>query len=180
MTIWRGQFLAAAAVSLLLTGCDKPAGGPRAGGDTIKVGEFASLTGSEASFGQSSHQGTLLAVEELNAAGGVLGKKIEIVEADNRGDKQEGASVRLVSMPSWELFELQSTAYRESVFPASVKKRIAVEAGVAMGWSKYVGDAGEVICMTTFGLSAPYETLYEHFGFTVKNVLGRAKAMLGA
>ncbi len=94
--------------------------------------------------------------------------------------KQEGASVRLVSMPSWELFELQSTAYRESVFPASVKKRIAVEAGVAMGWSKYVGDAGEVICMTTFGLSAPYETLYEHFGFTVKNVLGRAKAMLGA
>ncbi len=94
--------------------------------------------------------------------------------------KQEGAAVRLVSMPSWELFELQSKAYRESVLPPAVKKRIAVEAGVTMGWSKYVGDAGEVIGMTTFGLSAPYETLYEHFGFTVKNVLARAKAMLGA
>jgi len=94
--------------------------------------------------------------------------------------KAEGAPVRLVSMPSWELFERQSKAYRDSVFPAGVKKRIAVEAGVPMGWSSYVGDAGEVIGMTTFGLSAPYETLYEHFGFTVKNVLERAKAMLAA
>ncbi len=94
--------------------------------------------------------------------------------------KAEGVAVRLVSMPSWELFERQSKAYRDSVFPADVKKRIAVEAGVPMGWSSYVGDAGEMIGMTTFGLSAPYETLYEHFGFTVKNVLERAKAMLMA
>jgi transketolase len=92
--------------------------------------------------------------------------------------KKEGVAVRLVSMPSWELFERQSAAYRASVLPASAKKRIAVEAGVSMGWSKYLGDSGEMIGMTSFGLSAPYETLYEHFGFTVKNVLEHAHAML--
>ena len=66
----------------LLAGCNKPG----AGGDTIKVGEYASLKGSEASFGDSSHKGTQLAVDEVNAAGGVLGKKIELLVEDNRGD----------------------------------------------------------------------------------------------
>ena len=93
MTIWRGQILAAAAVSLFLTGCNQPAGGPSAGGDTIKVGEFASLTGSEASFGQSSHQGTLLAVEEINASGGVLGKKIQLLTEDNQSQAGQSATV---------------------------------------------------------------------------------------
>ena len=93
MTIWRGYFFAALAASLLLTGCSKPAGGPGADGDTIKVGEFASLTGSEATFGQSSHHGTKLAVDELNAAGGVLGKKIQLLTEDNQSQAGQSATV---------------------------------------------------------------------------------------
>ncbi|MGE5314515.1 MAG: transketolase [Acidobacteriota bacterium] len=93
--------------------------------------------------------------------------------------KKEGASVRVVSMPSWELFEAQTKEYRDSVLPPMVKKRLAIEAGSPMGWHKYVGDAGEVIGMQGFGLSGPYQALYEHFGFTTANVLARAKSILG-
>jgi branched-chain amino acid transport system substrate-binding protein len=93
MKIWRGQFLAAVAVSLFLTGCNKPSSAPGAGGDTIKVGEFASLTGKEATFGISSHEGTVLAVEELNAAGGVLGKKLELLTEDDLSKAGEPATV---------------------------------------------------------------------------------------
>ena len=91
MKIWRGQFLAAMAVSLFLTGCNKPA--DQSGGDTIKVGEYASLTGSEATFGQSSHKGTQLAVDELNANGGLLGKKIQLLTEDNQSQAGQSATV---------------------------------------------------------------------------------------
>ena len=87
----------------------------------------------------------------------------------------EGVKVRLVSMPSWELFERQTKAYRDSVLPSTVKHRLAVEAGVELGWHKY---ATETITMKTFGQSAPYEILYKHFGFTTENVLNKAKEML--
>ncbi len=89
---------------------------------------------------------------------------------------QDGVKARLVSMPSWELFERQSKEYRESVFPKSVTKRLAVEAGVELGWHKY---ASETITINSFGQSAPYEALYKHFGFTVENVTARAKSMVG-
>src|SRR5882757_7529603 len=87
------QFLLAAAALAILTlaGCNKPSGG--AGGDVIKVGEFASLTGKEAAFGRSSHNGTLLAVEDLNAAGGVMGKKMELITEDTRSTPGESATV---------------------------------------------------------------------------------------
>jgi transketolase len=78
-------------------------------------------------------------------------------------------------MPSWELFERQPKAYRDAVFPATVKKRLAVEAGVELGWHKY---ASETITINSFGQSAPYEALYKHFGFTTENVLAKAVAML--
>jgi branched-chain amino acid transport system substrate-binding protein len=81
------------AVSLLLSGCNQPPGGSAAGGDTIKVGEFASLTGKEATFGVSSHEGTLLAVEQINAAGGVLGKKIDLRTEDDLSKAGEPATV---------------------------------------------------------------------------------------
>lgn len=87
----------------------------------------------------------------------------------------QGAKVRLVSMPSWELFERQPEAYRASVFPPSVTKRLAVEAGVEMGWHKY---ASRTITLNGFGQSAPYEALYTHFGFTTDNVLKVALEML--
>ena len=91
---------------------------------------------------------------------------------------KEGIAARVVNMASWELFERQPKEYRASVFPPSVKKRLAVEAGVPLGWHKYVGDEGDVIGITTFGASAPYERIYKEYGFTVENVLARAKKLL--
>ena len=96
MKNWRGQFLLAISLSLLTwaSGCSK--GGDQGGGadsNTIKVGEFASLTGKEAGFGQSSHKGTLLAVDQINAAGGVLGKKIDLVYEDNQSQPGQSATV---------------------------------------------------------------------------------------
>ncbi|MEO6079973.1 MAG: ABC transporter substrate-binding protein [Steroidobacteraceae bacterium] len=85
--------LAALAGVALLTGCSKQGGGTTAADDTIKIGEFASLTGKEAAFGQSSHKGTQLAIDELNAAGGVLGKKIELISEDNRSTAGESATI---------------------------------------------------------------------------------------
>ncbi|HZY35822.1 MAG TPA: transketolase [Mucilaginibacter sp.] len=92
--------------------------------------------------------------------------------------EEEGISTRVVSMPSWELFEKQSAAYKESVFPKAHKKRLAVEMASPMGWHKYVSDEGDFLGMTTFGESAPAEDLYKEFGFTVDNVVNKAKALL--
>jgi transketolase len=86
---------------------------------------------------------------------------------------------RVVSMPSWELFEKQSREYRDSVITPWVKKRLVIEASVAMGWHKYAGDEGVIIGMTGFGASAPYELLYKEYGFTVENVLAKAHELLG-
>jgi branched-chain amino acid transport system substrate-binding protein len=97
MTKWRAQFFKAvlpATLGLLsVTGCNKPADETAANPPTIKVGEFASLTGSEASFGQSSHKGTVLAIDEINAAGGVLGKKIELIYEDDLSKQGESATI---------------------------------------------------------------------------------------
>jgi transketolase len=92
---------------------------------------------------------------------------------------EEGIASRVVSMPSWELFEKQDADYKEKVLPSAIKKRLAVEAGSPLGWHKYVTDEGDVIAMTTFGESAPAEDLYKLFGFTVENVVAKAKALLG-
>ncbi len=91
----------------------------------------------------------------------------------------EGKAVRVVSMPSMELYNEQSDEYKESVLPASVKKRVSVEAGSTFGWHKYVGSEGAVIGMDTFGASAPGPIVYEKFGFTVDNVLATARKVLG-
>ncbi len=83
---------------------------------------------------------------------------------------EKGISARVVSMPSWELFENMTDDYKNSVLPPDVRIRVAVEAGVPMGWEKYVGDAGAVIGMTTFGASAPGGVVMKNFGFTAENV----------
>lgn len=93
---------------------------------------------------------------------------------------KEGVAARVVSMPSWELFERQPEEYRESVFPPSVKKRLSIEAGVPLGWHKYVGTEGAIIGMTGFGASAPVELLMKEFGFTVENVVKKAKELLAS
>ena len=87
----------------------------------------------------------------------------------------EGVKVRVVSMPSWELFEKQSAEYKADVLPPAVRARVSVEAGTTFGWSKYVGDAGEAVGHDDFGASAPIKELMSHFGFTVDNVVAKAK-----
>jgi transketolase len=92
--------------------------------------------------------------------------------------KAGGTKVRVVSMPSWELFDAQDAAYKESVLPKAVTKRLAVEAGITMGWCRYVGGEGDVIGVDSFGASAPGGLVMEKFGFTTENVVARAKALL--
>ena len=84
-------------------------------------------------------------------------------------------TVRVVSMPSWDLFERQPEAYRREVLPPACTARLAIEAGVPMGWERYVGSRGALLCLNRFGASAPYKILAEKFGFTVENVLAAAR-----
>jgi transketolase len=92
--------------------------------------------------------------------------------------QSEGVRARVVSMPCWELFDEQDEKYRASVLPPSVTARLAVEAGVEQGWEKYLGLQGGFVGMTTYGASAPAKDLFEHFGFTVDNVVAQAKKLL--
>jgi len=106
------------------------------------------------------------------------GSEVSLIMQAQEKLKAEGINARVVSMPSWELFEKQSAEYKASVFPKNIKKRLAVEAASPMGWHKYVTDEGDVIGMETFGESAPADQLFKEFGFTVENVVARAKALL--
>jgi len=100
-----------------------------------------------------------------------------IIEAGQQLQKQK-IPVRLVSIPSWELFEAQPRKYRDSVLPPSVKSRLAVEAGITLGWSRYVGDYGDVIGVDRFGASAPGPVMMREYGFTVDNICRRAAILL--
>ena len=101
-----------------------------------------------------------------------------IVEAQRELEKQN-IPTRLVSMPSWELFDAQAEEYRRSVFPPSIRARLAVEAGATQGWHRYVGDLGDVIGLDHFGASAPGPVLMREYGFTVDNVCKRALGLAG-
>ncbi len=106
------------------------------------------------------------------------GSEVELVVKAAEQLTAEGKKVRVVSMPSTDAFDKQDAAYRESVLPSDVTARIAVEAGIADFWYKYVGFDGRIIGMTTFGESAPADQLFEMFGFTVENVVNTAKELL--
>ncbi len=110
----------------------------------------------------------------LMASGSEIGL---IVEARQRL-LEEKIRVRIVSMPSWELFEAQPQAYRDKVLPPAVKGRLAVEAGVSQGWHRYVGSCGDVLAVDRFGASAPGEVMMREYGFTVDNVCRRAVSIL--
>jgi len=90
----------------------------------------------------------------------------------------EGVKARVVSMPSWELFEKQTAEYKAQVLPPAVRARVAVEAGATLGWSQYVGRDGEVVGRDDFGASAPLKEVMTHFGFTVENVVAKARAVV--
>lgn len=89
----------------------------------------------------------------------------------------EGKKVRVVSLPCWKLFDEQDAAYRESVLPKAVTKRLAVEAGTSFGWHRYLGSEGDMVSIDRFGVSCPGGTAMKEFGFTVENVVARAKAL---
>jgi transketolase len=93
---------------------------------------------------------------------------------------KEGIQARVVSMPSWELFEKQDQAYRDSVLPPDVKARVSVEMAATFGWERYVGSTGRSIGMHSFGASAPIKALLKHFGFTVENIVAAAKQQVQA
>jgi transketolase len=92
----------------------------------------------------------------------------------------EGVKVRLVSMPCLDRFEAQDAEYRDSVLLPGVRARVAVEAAAALGWHRWVGEAGEIVAMHSFGASAPAGALYKHFGFTGENVASVARGVLAA
>jgi len=106
------------------------------------------------------------------------GSEVGLVVAAAERLAAEGIGVRVVSFPSWELFAAQPREYREAVLLPQVKARLAVEAGISLGWHRWVGDRGAVLSVETFGASAPYQVLYERFGLTVENIIRRARRLL--
>jgi transketolase len=106
------------------------------------------------------------------------GSEVQLILGAQEKLASEGIQARAVSMPSWELFLEQSQSYRDEVLPPSVKARLAVEAGSPLGWRDWVGEAGDVVGITKYGASAPYKENFKHHGFTVENVVARAKNLL--
>jgi transketolase len=106
------------------------------------------------------------------------GSEIELVLAAQEKLRDQNIAARVVSMPSWELFEKQDETYKEQVFPTRLRKRLAVEAGSPLGWHRYVTDEGDVIGINRFGESAPDADVMKEYGFTVENVVKKAKALL--
>ena len=107
------------------------------------------------------------------------GSEVSLITAAAETLGQDGLKVRCVSMPSWDLFDAQPPAYRDTVLPPAVTKRLAVEAGSTLGWQRYVGQAGDVVGIDHFGASAPAKTLLKEFGFSAENVVARARKLLG-
>lgn len=107
------------------------------------------------------------------------GSEVGLIMSASEKLAAEGIKARVVSMPSWELFEKQDAAYRESVLPASVTARVSVEMQSVLGWDRYAGPKGKIIGMRSFGASAPLKDLLKKFGFEVENVIAAAKEVLG-
>lgn len=106
------------------------------------------------------------------------GSEIRLILGAQQRLREQNVNARVVSMPSWQLFEAQSQEYRDSVVPPSVRARVAVEAGSTQGWHRFVGEQGDVIGVNRFGVSAPGEVLMREYGFTVENVCERALRLL--
>jgi len=106
------------------------------------------------------------------------GSEVSLVLDAAKQLKEKGVKARVVSMPCWELFDDQDAEYKSKVLPPSVKKRLAVEAGITQGWHRYVGFEGDVIGIDHYGASAPGGTVFKQFGFTVENVVERAMVLI--
>jgi len=108
------------------------------------------------------------------------GSEVQICAAVYEQLRREGVPARIVSMPSWELFERQDEQYRKRVLPPQIRARVTVEAGSVIGWDRYAGASGAIIGMRSFGASAPFKDVLKKFGFTPENVLAAAKAQIAA
>ena len=106
------------------------------------------------------------------------GSEVQLVLEAQKQLQESGINVRVVSMPSWEIFRQQPETYRDEVLPPSVRLRLAVEAASPEGWHEWVGEEGEVMGMTQFGASAPFKDLFVHFGFTVEKIMDKVKQMI--
>jgi transketolase len=106
------------------------------------------------------------------------GSEVQIALAAREQLQEQGVAARVVSMPCVEWFSEQDADYREAVLPPSVRARVSVEAGIALGWREYVGDLGESISLEHFGASADYRKLYEEFGLTAEHMVQAAQASL--
>ena len=132
-------------------------------------------------------RGGYILAEAVNAEGAATdpkliligtGSEVSLVLEAREKLQAEGVPTRVVSMPCLELFEAESKEYRDEVLPPSIKARLAVEAGVRQGWDRYVGEAGDVVCLDRFGASAPGDVALKNLGFNVDNVLEHARALL--
>ena len=152
-------------VALILTRQDVP---------TLDRNRYASAAGLK--------RGAYILAEAANGRPEIIliatGSEVSLVVEAQRELEKQNIQTRLVSMPSWELFDAQVEEYRRSVFPPSIRARLAVEAGATQGWHRYVGDLGDVIGLDHFGASAPAPVLMREYGFTVENVCKRARALL--
>lgn len=106
------------------------------------------------------------------------GSEVSLAVAAQKQLAEEGIAVSVVSMPSWDRFDKQDKAYKQSVIPSTVKKRLAIEMGTSFGWERYTGDEGDILAIDRFGASAPGERIMEEFGFTPENVVAKVKALL--
>jgi transketolase len=106
------------------------------------------------------------------------GSELQLAFGAAEALEREGVAARVISLPCWEIFEQQDRGYRDSVLPPSVRARVAVEAGVSLGWQRWVGDEGAIVGLDHFGASAPAGTIFEHFGFSVDRVAGVARDVL--
>ncbi|MDN3449377.1 transketolase [Planococcus sp. APC 3906] len=107
------------------------------------------------------------------------GSEVSLAVSAQKQLAEEGISVSVVSMPSWDRFEKQEKAYKQSVIPTTVKKRLAIEMGTSFGWERYTGDEGDILSIDRFGASAPGDRIMKEFGFTPENVVAKVKALLG-
>jgi len=141
------------------------------------------LEGTDQLAAKNFSRGAYIVREPEEAPRGILlatGSEVALALEAQRQLAAEGYPVRVVSMPSWELFDRQPAQYREEVLPPSIKARLALEMARPLGWEKYVGCDGKVLGIETFGASAPGEQVMAEFGFTVENVVRQMKELLGA
>jgi transketolase len=146
------------------------------------------LTGTAAHALEGVRHGAYVLAEATDADGDVVepdviliatGSEVQLAVAAQAELRGEGIRARVVSMPSWDRFEAQSQAYRDSVLPPDQRKRVSVEAAVSFGWDRWVGPEGAMIAVDRFGASAPANQLFEAYGFTVRHVAQVARQVMG-